>query len=67
VLLATVGVLDRSSWLLGGAALAAGLSFLVVRFGKAYDKRRAEIAASRTDLRDEARVLADAVKSSRDS
>jgi hypothetical protein len=48
--------------LLGGAALAAGLTLLVARFGKAYDRRRAEIAASRTSC-DEARGIADVVKS----
>ena len=67
MLLATVGVLNRSAWLLGGAALAAGLTLLVVRFGKAFDKRRAEIAASRAELKDEARDLAGAMKGSRDS
>ena len=60
-------MINRSPWLLGGAALAAGLTLVVVRFGKAFDKRRAEIAASRAELKGDATDLVDAIKSSRDS
>jgi len=67
VLLGTVAVINRSPGLLGGAGLAAALTLLVVRFGKAFDKRRAEIAASRAELRGEAHTLANTVKPSRDS
>ena len=56
-----------SPWLLGGAGLAAALTFLVVRFSKAFDRRRAEIAASRSELRGEAGELAKAVSPPRDS
>jgi hypothetical protein len=62
-----VGVINRSPWLLGGAALAAALTLIVVRFGRAFDQRRAEIAASRAELKGEARDLAQAMKGSRDS
>ena len=53
--------------MLGGAGLAAALTLLVIRFGKAYDKRRAEIEASRAELRGEVSDLANAVRTSRDS
>lgn len=62
-----MGVLNRSPWLLGGAAIAAALTLVVVRFGKAFDKRRAEIAASRAELKSEAGDLVHAIKKSRDS
>ena len=67
LLLGTVGVISRSPWLLGGAAIAASLTYVVVRLGKAYEQRRAEMAASRAELKGEARMLADAVRPSRDS
>jgi hypothetical protein len=67
VLLGTVGAISRQPWLLGGAALAAALTFAVLLFGKAFDRRRAEILASRSDLRTEAQSLGDVVKTSRDS
>jgi hypothetical protein len=67
VLLTTAGVLGRSPWLLGGAALAGVLTFVVVRLGRAFDRRRAELAAGRAEVQGEARMLADAVRSSRDS
>ena len=66
-LLVTVGVIGRSPWLLGGAALAAALMLVVVRLGKAYDRRRAELAESRAELKGEVQMLADAVRPSRDS
>jgi len=67
LLLGTVGVIGRSPWLLGGAGLAAGLTLVVIRFGKAYDKRKAEIAASRAELRSDVSHLANVVRPSRDS
>lgn len=67
VLLATVGVIGRSPWLLGGAAVAAILMYVVVRMGKAYDLHRARMAESRAELKQEAQGLAEVVKSSRDS
>ena len=67
VLLITAGILGRSPWLLGGAAVAIVLTIVVVRLGKAFDRRRAEVAASRAELKGESQSLADAVRSSRDS
>ena len=67
VLLVTVGVIGRSPWLLGGAAIAAILMYVVVRLGKAYDRHRARMAESRAELKQEVQVLADVVKASRDS
>jgi hypothetical protein len=66
-LLGTVGAIRRSPWLLGFAALAAALTIVVVRLGKAYDRHRARMAESRTELKEEVQVLANAVKTSRDS
>ena len=43
------------------------LTLVVVRFGKAFDQRRTEIAASRAELKGEAHHLAEAMKRSRDS
>jgi hypothetical protein len=62
-----VGVINRSPWLLGGAALAASLTLAVVRFGRAFDQRRAEIAASRAELKSDAGDLVHAIRKSRDS
>ena len=67
MLLGTAGVIGRQPWLLGGAGLAVALTFVVVHFGRAFDRRRADIAATRSDLGGEAHALSDAVKSSRDS
>lgn len=67
LLLGTVGAIRRSPWLLGFAALAAALTIVVVRLGKAYDRHRARMAESRTELKQEVQVLANAVKTSRDS
>ena len=67
MLLGTVGVINRSPWLLGFAAVAGTLCFVVVRVGKAFDRHRAEMAANRAELRGEAQMLADAVRQSRDS
>jgi hypothetical protein len=60
-------VLRRSAWLLGFAALAAVLTLAVLRMGKAFEKRRAELTASRAELKGEARMLVDAARHSRDS
>jgi len=59
--------MTRQPWLLGGAALAVVLTLVVVRIGKAFDKRRAEIAARRTELKSEAHALADATRPTHDS
>ena len=67
VLLVTAGVLGRSPWLLGGAALAAALTIVVVRLGKAYDRHRARLAESRAELKEEVQGLAQSVKPARDS
>ena len=67
VLLATVGIIGRSPWLLGGAGLAAALTVVVVRLGKAYDRHRAAMTERRAELKEEVRILAEAVKPSRDS
>ena len=67
ILLVTVGVIGRSPWLLGGAAVAAALMVVVFKVGRAYDRRRAELAASRAELKGEVQMLANAVNPSRDS
>ena len=67
LLLGTVGVIKRSPWLLGFAALAAVLTIAVVRLGKAYDRHRARMTESRAELKEEVQMMANAVKSSRDS
>jgi len=67
VLLITAGILGHSPWLLGGAAVAVALTVVVVRLGKAYDRHRARMAESRSELKEEVQVLAEAVKPSRDS
>lgn len=67
VLLVTVGVISRSPWLLGGAAVAATLMIVVVRLGKAYDRHRARLVESRAEMRQEVQMMASAVNPSRDS
>ena len=67
ILLVTAGILGRSPWLLGGAVLAAALTIVVVRLGKAYDKHRVRMTESRAELKQEVQMLAEAVKPSRDS
>jgi hypothetical protein len=60
-------VLRRSAWLLGFAAVAAVLTLVVLRMGKAFEKRRAEMTASRAELKGEAQMLVDAARAPRDS
>lgn len=67
MLLGTAGILGRQPWLLGGAALAAGLTAVVVQFGRAYDRRRAEIKEARSELKSAAQEIAAEVRSPRDS
>ena len=67
VLLVTAGILGRSPWLLAGAAVAAALTVVVVRLGKAYDRQRARMAESRAELKEEVQILAESVRPSPDS
>lgn len=66
-LLGIAGARMGNRWLLGGAAVAVLLGLVVLRVGRGYERRRADVAAARTELRAETHGLAAAIQESRDS